>query len=177
MCLFREYLSMLIFMLATGHWPIPSLVYYLLLHLCHQSWAWLVSKWGLSAWFGAWWWLVNSLYSFLTEIHSNLTRPSDTIWQHRLGPTFVQVMACCPMAPSSHLKQIWINFNEVCFHLAKQNFTETVLDITFYKCWKLHTVKSLIYSYTLLGNKIVHHSDVVGAPPAGAAPTTSSFLT
>ena len=30
---------------------------------------------------------------------------------------------------------------------------------------------------TLLGNKIVDHSDVVGAPPVGAAPNTSSFST
>ena len=29
----------------------------------------------------------------------------------------------------------------------------------------------------LVGNKIVDHSDVVGASPVGAAPTTSSFLT
>ena len=27
----------------------------------------------------------------------------------------------------------------------------------------------------LVGNKIVDHSDVVGASPVGAAPTTSSF--
>ena len=32
-------------------------------------------------------------------------------------------------------------------------------------------------SRTLQGNKIVHHSDVVGASPAGAAPTTSSIST
>ena len=30
---------------------------------------------------------------------------------------------------------------------------------------------------TLAGNKIVDHSDVVGASPVGAAPTTSSFST
>ena len=30
---------------------------------------------------------------------------------------------------------------------------------------------------TLLDNKIVDHSDVVGASPVGAAPPTSSFLT
>ena len=30
---------------------------------------------------------------------------------------------------------------------------------------------------TLVGNNIVDHSDVVGAPPVGAAPTTSSFST
>ena len=32
-------------------------------------------------------------------------------------------------------------------------------------------------SCTLEGNKIVDHSDVVGASPVGAAPTTSSFST
>ena len=30
---------------------------------------------------------------------------------------------------------------------------------------------------TLVGNKIVDHSDVVGASPVSAAPTTSSFST
>ena len=30
---------------------------------------------------------------------------------------------------------------------------------------------------TLVGNKIVDHSVVVGAPPVGTAPTTSSFST
>ena len=32
-------------------------------------------------------------------------------------------------------------------------------------------------SHTLTGNKIVDNSDVVGASPVGAAPTTSSFST
>ena len=32
-------------------------------------------------------------------------------------------------------------------------------------------------SRTLVGNKIVDNSDVVGATPVGAAPTTSSFST
>ena len=32
-------------------------------------------------------------------------------------------------------------------------------------------------SRTLVGNKIVDHSDVVGTSPVGAAPTTSSFST
>ena len=32
-------------------------------------------------------------------------------------------------------------------------------------------------SGTLVGNKIVDHSDVVGASPVGAAPTTPSFST
>ena len=32
-------------------------------------------------------------------------------------------------------------------------------------------------SFTLVGNKIVDHSDVVEASPVGTAPTTSSFST
>ena len=32
-------------------------------------------------------------------------------------------------------------------------------------------------SRTLIGNKVVDHSDIVGASPVGAAPTTSSFST
>ena len=45
--------------------------------------------------------------------------------------------------------------------------------------WKILTaIKSLfIISYTLVGTKIIDHSDVIGALPVGAAPTTSSFFT
>ena len=47
------------------------------------------------------------------------------------------------------------------------------------------TTKSNLHEYrktsnisrTLVGKKIVDHSDVVGASPVGAAPTTSSFST
>ena len=41
----------------------------------------------------------------------------------------------------------------------------------------LHYRKTSCISRTLVGNKIVDHSDVVGASPVGAAPTTSSFST
>ena len=44
-------------------------------------------------------------------------------------------------------------------------------DIFFLHC------KTSNISRTLVGNKIVDNSDVVGASPAGAAPTTSSFST
>ena len=37
--------------------------------------------------------------------------------------------------------------------------------------------KTCNISRTLLGNKIVENSDVVGASPVGAAPTTSLFST
>ena len=42
-------------------------------------------------------------------------------------------------------------------------------------CRKL--LSNFYYKGTLVGNKIVDHSDAVGASPVGAAPTTSSFST
>ena len=41
--------------------------------------------------------------------------------------------------------------------------------------WQCSQVSNI--SGTLVSNKIVDHSDVVGASPVGAAPTTSSFAT
>ena len=48
--------------------------------------------------------------------------------------------------------------------------------ITYFKllssCRRVSNIRHI-----LVGNKIVDHSDVVGASPVGAAPTTSSFST
>ena len=44
--------------------------------------------------------------------------------------------------------------------------------------WRSHTYRQVSnIRHTLAGYKIVDHSDVVGASPVGAAPTTSSFST
>ena len=55
---------------------------------------------------------------------------------------------------------------------------QDVLQISIPK-WVLitHYRKTFNISRTLVGNEIVDNSDVVGAPPVGAAPTTSSFST
>ena len=45
-------------------------------------------------------------------------------------------------------------------------------DISYY-----HYRKTSNTRCTLVGDKIVDHSDIVGASPVGAAPTTSSFST
>ena len=46
---------------------------------------------------------------------------------------------------------------------------ETDMDVYYRKTYNI--------SRTLVGNEIVDNSDVVGASPVGAAPTTSSFST
>ena len=49
--------------------------------------------------------------------------------------------------------------------------------IFFFSCYKYYYRQVSDISCTLEGKKIVNHSDVVGASPVGAAPTTSSFST
>ena len=46
-----------------------------------------------------------------------------------------------------------------------------------YDCLRLKIYRQVSNISRTLGNKIVDHSDVVGASPVGAAPTTSSFST
>ena len=47
-----------------------------------------------------------------------------------------------------------------------------------YVCFTLHVYRQVSnIRCTLVGNNIVDHSDVVGASPVGAAPTTSLFST
>ena len=48
--------------------------------------------------------------------------PSDTIWWHRSGLTFAQVMACCLMAPSNYLNQYWPFINKIQWHSSEDNF-------------------------------------------------------
>ena len=50
-----------------------------------------------------------------------------------------------------------------------------IYNMESYMCCVYHKISNI--SRTLVGNKIVDHSDVVGASPVGAAPTTSSFST
>ena len=44
-------------------------------------------------------------------------------------------------------------------------------------CNLVHMKQMYCISHTLVGYKIVDHSDVVGASPVGAAPNKSSFST
>ena len=53
-----------------------------------------------------------------------------------------------------------------------QHFKEVIMKKA---CCKYRKTSNI--SRTLVGNKIVDNSDVVGASPVGAAPTTSSFST
>ena len=74
------------------------------------------------------------------------------------------------------------------FHVMVSSWSTILWQQMPYYCVANHTIKSstawhAMYlqtsntSRTLVANKIVDHSDVAGASPAGAAPTTSSFAT
>ena len=49
------------------------------------------------------------------------------------------------------------------------------MDVIHHRCWNQSYRQVSNIRRTLIGNTIVDHSDVVGASPVGAAPTTSSF--
>ena len=49
--------------------------------------------------------------------------------------------------------------------------------MTYAESFEKHYSQVSNISRTLVDNEIVDHSDVVGASPVGAAPTTSSFST
>ena len=56
--------------------------------------------------------------------------------------------------------------------LAKEALNSKVFFLSVYMYRQTSNIR-----HTLLGNTIADNSDVVGASPAGAAPTTSSFST
>ena len=67
---------------------------------------------------------------------------------------------------------IWIQFETTSYLV--QPSSAQLINSQFYL---LNYRKTSSISRTLVGNKIVDNSDVVGASPVGAAPTTSSFST
>ena len=54
---------------------------------------------------------------------------------------------------------------------------EVTLNYIYTYIWFINYRQASNIRRTLVGNMIVEHSDVVGASPVGAAPTTSSFPT
>ena len=74
-----------------------------------------------------------------------------------------------------------ITFAVGCVHSFMFPFQQQFTDVIIYPNPKLLQHKGYCQvsniRRTLEGNKIVDHSDVVGASPVGAAPTTSSFST
>ena len=94
----------------------------------------------------------------------NLLWPSDVISWHESGSTLPQVMACTKSLPELILT--YHQWSSVAFSYAQNQG----------KCSRCYRQTSDI-SCTLVGNKIVDHSDVVGASPFGAAPTISLFST
>ena len=67
----------------------------------------VIATWGLG------WYPVNN---YRRGERINSMWPNDAIWLCRSGSTLAQVMACCLMAPSHYLNQVWLpsqdNFRE-----------------------------------------------------------------
>ena len=70
---------------------------------------------------------------------------------------------------SQHWCKSWLGADQATSHFKITQFTDVGLCNIWTYC---HTSNIRL---TLVGDKIIDHSDVVGASPFGAAPTTSSF--
>ena len=67
--------------------------------------------------------------------------PSDTIFWHRSGSTWVQVMACCLTAPSHYLNQCWLIISKALWHSSEGNFTGDDSAINTKICLKITNLK------------------------------------
>ena len=128
------------------------------------------------------------------------TVPSTSIqaYMHQLnGSALVQVMACCLFSakplPELILTYCQLNrqehFSEIHteeqhFSLVKMHFENVICEVSATVSggdkititnYTHHQTSNI--SFTWVGSKSVDHSDVVGASPISAAPTTSSFST
>ena len=72
-----------------------------------------------------------------------------------------------------HYRHIWINLTLSVYH--KWLYFVCATSVCYWQIDITRLVSNI--RRTLVGNKIVDHSYVVGASPIGAAPTTSSFST
>ena len=79
-------------------------------------------------------------------------------------PTHTAVSA---LSPREMAKILQIFFQT---YILRRNFRYIDSNVLPYR-------KTSNISRTLVGNKVVDNSDVIGASPVGAAPTTSSFST
>ena len=86
------------------------------------------------------------------------------------------------LSPTSAINQLfrllWKAYGRDCKYSLQMVFKQST--ISCYRDWTytaLYYRKTSNISRTLVGNKIVDNSDVVGASPVGAAPTTSSLST
>ena len=124
--------------------------------------------------YGHWWPIYFPLESMVMCVYgydtiaSNIVMNNDTVdfCVPRNGSIFVEVQLCTPFVIAYFWHHL-ISLFYICIHTVS--------------CAALYA--TLIYPQTsnimcnLIGNKIVDHSDVIGASPVGAAPTTSSFST
>ena len=116
------------------------------------------------------------IYQFRWRFHWNLfPRVQLTIFQH----WFRQWLGA-GQATSHYLNQWWLVYWRIYASLGLNELTSYErggvnrwqLDLLVHRICPIATSN---ISRTLVCNKTVDHSDVVGPPPVGAAPTTSSF--
>ena len=92
----------------------------------------------------------------------NTLWPSDVIWRHRSGSTWVQIMACCLTAPSHNLNQCWLLINEAMSHSFASSFTVSAPATILYNEFDNFTFKiTAIYPRTQYVKKYYQWREVI----------------
>ena len=62
------------------------------------------------------WYCLSLVFQWISFLLSKSLWPSDTTWQHRIGPILAQEMACCLSVPSHYPNQLWFMIRKVHLH-------------------------------------------------------------
>ena len=141
----------------------------------------LLQSWAKSS---TWYWLFN--IGELLSVYLNSFDLCHGKWWSILhvnavqGPLLLTWIILIPTWISNHIcNEVWDEITQTFPKLQRLHRWSLGMDKWFhpilYKGCDYRQVSNI--NCTLIGNKIVDHSDVVGASPVGAAPTTSSFST
>ena len=117
------------------------------------------------------WYILSMLHAHLCIVRA--------VWCSIICSSLVQVIVCGRIAlnltrPNVDLPSI-ISGGIYIFIGNASNINRQMFEIYIFKINTYRKTSNI--SRTLVGSKIVDNSDVVGASPVGAAPTTSSFST
>ena len=121
-------------------------------------------------------------YSSLCIWNVDFERPDDRGWDppmvaaciQEFSPLGAKIYFCIPHQHVLRMVFFLLFFLHpwLIKNLQRQKFTDVINPAQCLKYCQTSNVR-----HTFVGNEMVDHSDAVGASPAGAAPTTSSFST
>ena len=122
--------------------------------------------------------------SYVTKNDKLMTRLFTKWWHHIHSLLTVVIFArsCQEYDPIGTIiistKQTYIHYCDVIMSVTASQVIGVLIVCRFFRRYSNYNYRQISnIKCAFVGNQIIDHSDVVGASPAGAAPTTTSFST